>query len=464
MADELRADAVHCIGGQPIKTPNMDGLAQRGVVFSNCFTVHTVCSPSRMSFMTGWYPHTKGHRTLTYLLRPDDPNLLKYLKANGYFVQWNGKNDLLAQASFAASVSQQCTTRAPSPIWPANPWPKDHRFYKSFYFGARGQAGQTPYQDSDWVWIQDAIEFLQSPPAQPFMLYLPLVFPHPPYTVEEPYFSMYDRASVRGPLPAKLDDKPHFMREINHSHGIDRLDEADLREIIATYWGMVTRLDDLIGQLMAALDASPVRDNTVVIVTSDHGDYCCDYGLTEKWWVGFQDCLTHVPLFFLLPGESGGRRIEALTETIDVFPTVMELAGIPLQHTQFGQSLLPLILGDTTEHRSAVFAEGGQVPGETHTLEDRWPADTIYYDKTRIQNDDPTTVAKGTMIRTDRWEYVAKLEGEEEELYDLQADPGQLTNLAGDDKYADVITELRKQLLKWFLATGDAVPFDRDSR
>jgi arylsulfatase A-like enzyme len=180
--------------------------------------------------------------------------------------------------------------------------------------------------------------------------------------------------------------------------------------------------------------------------------------------VGFQDCLTHVPLFFVPPGELGGRRIEALTETIDVFPTIMELAGIPPQHTQFGQSLLPLILGDTTKHRSAVFADGGQVPGETHTLEDRWPVDTIYYEKTRIQNDDPTTVAKGTMIRTNRWKYVARLEGREEELYDLEADPGELTNLAGDDKYADLITDLRNRQLQWFLSTGDAVPFDRDSR
>jgi arylsulfatase A-like enzyme len=464
MADELRADAVHCIDGQPVQTPNMDSLAERGVVFSNCFTVHTVCSPSRCSFMTGWYPHTRGHRTLTHLLRPDEPNLLKYLKSNGYFVQWNGKNDLLAKASFADSVSQQSTATAPSPLWPANPWPADHRFFKSFYFGVRGQGGRSPYQDLDWAWVHEAVRFLQSPPAEPFMLYLPLVVPHPPYSVEEPYFSMYDRGAVRRPLPAQLDDKPHFMREINRSYGIDRLDEADLREIVATYLGMVTRFDSLVGQLMAALDASPARDNTVVILASDHGDYVGDYGLTEKWWTGFQDCITRVPLIAVLPGESGGRRVDALTETIDVFPTIMELAGIDLQHTQFGRSLLPLVLGHTNEHRNAVFADGGQLPWEKHTLETLWPKDTIYYEKTRIQNDDPTTVAKGTMVRTAEWKYVARLEGREEELYDLKADPGELVNLAADEKYKDLIEDVRDQQLQWFLQTGDDVPFDRDDR
>ena len=464
MPDELRADAVHCIDGQPVQTPNMDALAARGVAFSNCFTVHTVCSPSRCSFMTGWYPHTRGHRTLTHLLRPDEPNLLKYLKSNGYFVQWNGKNDLLARATFAESVSERGSMKAPSYFWPPNPWPADHRFFKSFYFGPRKQERRGPYEDPDWVWVQEAAKFLQFPPAQPFMLYLPLVFPHPPYTVEEPYFSMYDRSTVRKPLPALLDDKPHFMREIHQSYGIGRLDEGDLCEIVATYWGMVTRFDDLVGQLVTALDASPVRDNTVVILVSDHGDYVGDYGLTEKWWTGFQDCLARVPLIAVLPGQSDGRRVDALVETIDVFPTIMELAGIELQHTQFGRSLLPLIRGETIEHRSAVFADGGQLPWEKHTLETLWPENTIYHDKTRIQNDDPTTVAKAAMIRTSEWKYVARLGGKEEELYDLKSDPGELVNLATEEKYAALIRDLRDRQLQWFLETGDVVPFDRDDR
>lgn len=458
MADELRADAVQCVDGLPVRTPSIDGVAARGAVFSRCFAQHSVCGPSRVSFMTGWYPHTRGHRTLTHLLRPHEPNLLRYLKDAGYHVQWNGKNDLLAADSFPLSVSDRCRERLPTLPWPANPWPTGHRHFKSFYFGCRGHA---LYEDYDSLWIKRAVEFLASPP-EPFFLYLPLIFPHPPYTVEEPYFSMYDRRQVRAPLPARLDDKPHFMREIHRAYGIGRLSEDDLREIVATYWGMVTRLDDLVGELMAALEASPAADNTVVIITSDHGDYVGDYGLTEKWWTGFQDCLVRVPLVIRVP-DASGRRVDALTETIDLFPTIMELAGLEARHTHFGRSLLPLIRGETNEHRSAVFAEGGHAPGETHTLEDLWPEGNIYHEKTRLQHDDSTTLAKAAMVRTERWKYVARLEGKEE-LYDLDADPGELVNRIDDAALAGVVGEMRDRLLRWFLETGDDVPLDRDRR
>jgi arylsulfatase A-like enzyme len=281
--------------------------------------------------------------------------------------------------------------------------------------------------------------------------------------VEEPYFSMYDRNEVPTPLPAKLDDKPHFMREIHRSYGLDRLAEADFREIVATYWGMVTRIDDLFGELMDALDSSPLRDNTVVIFTSDHGDYVGDYGLTEKWASGLQDCLLRNPLIIRVPGVAGDRRIEALTEGIDLFPTIMELAGIEPQHTQFGRSLLPLAWGETDKHRDAVFAEGGYLLSESQALEPIFPKGTIYHEKTRIQNEDQSTIAKAAMVRTAKWKYVARLAGKEE-LYDLEADPGELVNRIDDDGVSDVLNELRARLLDWFLRTGDIVPFDQDLR
>jgi arylsulfatase A-like enzyme len=462
MPDELRADAVHHIDGRGVRTPHTDAFADQGATFTQCFVQNPVCAPSRVSFMTGWYPHTRGHRTLTHLLRPEEPNLLKYLKSAGYHVEWHGKNDLLARESFADSVSFRSTDRG-SPPWPGNPFPPGHRHHKSFYFGSRGSG---PLEDFDATQVHNAIRFLKSQPEQPFFLYLPLIHPHPPYAVEEPYFSMYDRDEVPAPLPARLDDKPHFMREIHRSYGLDRLSEADFREIVATYWGMTTRIDDLFGELMDALDSSPLRDNTVVIFTSDHGDYVGDYGLTEKWASGLQDCLLRIPLIIRLPGVAGGRRVAALTEQIDFFPTVMELAGLEPQHTHFGRSLLPLVRGETDEHRDAVFAEGGHLPSESHTPEPIFPKEgpfSIYHEKTRIQNEDHTSIAKATMVRTEKWKYVARMAGREE-LYDLESDPGELVNRIDDGGLRDVVSELRGRLLDWFLRTGDVVPFDLDPR
>ncbi|MBE0695492.1 MAG: sulfatase-like hydrolase/transferase, partial [Anaerolineaceae bacterium] len=105
MPDELRAESLGCYGHPLVRTPNIDALGGQGTRFDQCHVQNTVCTPSRCSMMTGWYPHVRGHRTLWHLLRPDEPNLLRYLKQNGYEVMWFGKNDLLAQASFAESVT-----------------------------------------------------------------------------------------------------------------------------------------------------------------------------------------------------------------------------------------------------------------------------------------------------------------------------------------------------------------------
>ena len=109
------------------------------------------------------------------------------------------------------------------------------------------------------------------------------------------------------------------------------------------------------------------------------------------------------------------------------------------------------------------FAEGGHLPWEPHTPEPLFPNDTIYHEKTRIQNEDHTTIAKAVMVRTEKWKYMARLAGKEE-LYDLEADPGELANRIDDDGLGDVVRDLRHRLLDWFLRTGDAVPFDQDSR
>src|SRR5687768_11483704 len=163
MPDELRADSVHCVDGQPVRTPHMDRLAAEGAVFAQHYTTNTVCSPSRCALMTGWYPHVRGHRTLQHLLQPQEPNMLKYLKRAGYHVEWHGKNDLLAVESFPESVSFRCALRQlpgeprgpgldhtgvptgirgeprrPDRAGHGIPWPPDHRYYRTFYYGSRG--------------------------------------------------------------------------------------------------------------------------------------------------------------------------------------------------------------------------------------------------------------------------------------------------------------------------------------
>ncbi|MCY3694382.1 MAG: sulfatase-like hydrolase/transferase [Chloroflexi bacterium] len=463
MPDEMRWDCVGYAGNSVINTPNFDRFADEYAPFSHFFVNHTVCTPSRICMFTGWPPHVNGHRTLWHMLRPHQPNVFKYLKQAGYHVEMWGKNDLLAQESFPDSISHEGQINFDYRKFTANPWPPEHKHFRSFYFGQRPDAASN---DTDRQWIDGAIRFLESNPPEPFCLYLPLIFPHCPYWCEEPYFSMHDRDRVPDPMPPR-GDAPIHHQEMHRSYGLDRLNAADWRELIATYWGMCSRLDDQFGELRESLERNGFWDEAAVLFFSDHGDYAGDYGLVEKWPSGFEDVLLRVPLTIKLPTNERAAMIPHLCETLDLTPTILDIAGVPLEHDQYGKSLLPLIRGQALDHKDAVFVEGGHHHFERQAVELKWDGlggtDHVYYQKGRIQTDNPDSVAKAAAIRTTTHKYVRRLR-DRDELYDLVADPGEQVNLIDSPDHQSVRLELAGRLTDWFLATGDVVPRDKDPR
>lgn len=461
MPETLRADAIGCFGNKVVNTPFIDQLASEGIAFRKAFVQHTVCSPSRCSIFTGWYPHTNAHRTLTYLLQPHERSLFRDLKEAGYYVQVFGKNDLLAQESIPLHVDSVELIVKPEvhsfPLHP--PWPPEHKYYKSFYYGEKPS---TFSKDFDWACIESACRFLENPPQEPFCLFLPLSLCHPPYYVEEPYFSMYEPSIVDPLIPADFRNKRIFMELLHKVHGIDKLNEWDLRKIRATYYGMVTKLDDMFGKVMETLRKTGLYDNTVVIFFSDHGDYTGDYGLVEKWWTGFQDCLIRVPLIIRVPGLPENKVIESLVEMLDLYPTVLELAGIEPKHSHFGKSLIPLIEGKIESSRDAVFAEGGHNSDEEHCFEPI--LEGIYYEKTMLPRKySPKVFAKSIMIRTEEFKYIY-CPGDTDEFYDLRKDPKEVINIISNPEVKPIVDSLKERLLRWMLDTVDAVPFKWDKR
>lgn len=489
--DQWRSDVMGHMGDPAAVTPNLDAAVNSDFVsFRNAFCQNPVCTPSRCSFMSGWYPHVRGHRTMFHMLHPDrgEPVLLKTLKDNGYHVWWGGKNDLVPGQNGHQDYCHTYFQASPEDLarWGHKPrrmfgydrgsaWrgePGSDTYY-SFMVGRLDTEGDSIYCDKDWQNVLGARDFLlkRTQNDQPFCLYLPLTYPHPEYAVEDPFFSKIDRNRLkpRIPHPENWEGKPSLLKGIWQRQNMMSWSEDRWKELRATYYGMCARVDHQFGLLMQALKHAGLYDNTAVFVFSDHGDFTGDYGLVEKTQNTFEDVLTRVP--FLVKPPAGTpckpRISDAMVELIDFPATVEALTGIAPQHTHFGRSLLPILPGDTDTLRDAVFCEGGRLHGETHCMEKDSPSATdpkgLYWPRTNLQSSEGPEHTKAVMCRTHDYKYVRRLY-ESDELYDLRTDPGEVRNLINDPAYRDILQTLRDRMLTFFMETADAVPWQIDQR
>jgi arylsulfatase A-like enzyme len=475
--DQFRNDALHHMGCEASVTPNLDRTVKEdGISFRNAFCQNPVCTPSRCSFMSGWYTHVNGHRTMYHMMRKHEPVLLKILKENGYFVWWGGKNDLVPgqydPLDYCDVINVTKRKRKKNLHQTASEWrgPKELDNYYSFYAGKLQNDEDGSYIDNDWAQVLDAIDFIKEYKGEkPLCIYLPLAYPHPPYGAEEPYYSLIDRKKVNAPIKpyTEWSDKPSILKGIRDAQHMENWSEERLVELKATYLAMCARIDTQYGLLLEALKHKGIYDDTAVFTLSDHGDFTGDYGLVEKTENTFQDCLINVPLIFKPPAyiDVKPRITEALTELIDFTATIYELAGIEPGYTHFGKSLIPNAKGDD-ELRDAVFCEGGRMPGEMHCSGSKSTSagtDFLYSPRINLQIGDGPEHSKAVMVRTKEFKYIYRV-GEKHELYNLSSDPDELINVIDDSNYFDILQKLQNRMLRFFVETGDVVPFDIDER
>ena len=459
MPDQLRADSVGCFGNPVVQTPHIDALAARGTCFDGAFVNHPVCGPSRVNLMTGWYPHTRGHRTLTNLIKPWEPNLLRYLKQSGYNVAWVGQRGDV----FAPGVTEESTnfcgwTVRPKVVFQPPRHPEGSRLYDAYYNGRRDADGVV--LDFDEATVQTAEQWLADGPREPWLLFVALIFPHPPFEVEDPWYGMYSPADMPEPIaPERCSGKPAFHAAIREAHDLGRLSAGDWAEIRRTYYGMISRVDSQLGRVLESVARAGAEQRTAVFFTTDHGEYAGDYGLVEKWPAGLEPCLLRNPLVAALPGGREGQRSGAFVEMVDLLPTLLELGETEAAHTHFGRSFLPLLGDGAAAHRDAAFSEGGFSVGGSRLHEPIVPGP--YRKKTELQRDRPELLGKAVAIRTDRHTYVYRLY-ERDELYDRHADPEETTNLLPGAE--DLAQPLRERVLAWLLETSDVIPWERDPR
>jgi choline-sulfatase len=458
MPDEIRADSLACYGNPVTRTPNFDRLAKEGTRFANCHVQFPVCGASRCSLLTGWPTSVRGHRSLQYFLRPEEPNLFRYLRHAGYDVFWYGKNDALAAQSFYDSVTEwqdsgyagmMSAMRTMRDLTPGS---------TSMLYSASGDRRST----SDYANLQRAFKILERKETDhPFCIFLPLLEPHPPYTIPEDFYTMYSPSEVPAPIPPGLKRKPMYHEGIRRDDALARLDEATFRKIRAVYYGQVSYSDWLMGELLAELEKTRHDKDTAVFLLSDHGDYAGDYGLVEKWPSGLEDCLTHIPLIGRVPGGKAGVVAEDMIELYDVMQTALDLAGTQAHHTHFARSLVPQLSGGKGDPNRAAFSEGGYNIYEPQCF----PSGTggMYAGKQKLQNDEPLSVSRSAMVRTRTHKLIVRPQ-DQSELYRYADDPQEQNNLYGDSGFAAVQVELQSKLLDHYIETTGIAPFDKDSR
>jgi arylsulfatase A-like enzyme len=488
-ADELRGDCTGFAGNRDVRTPHLDQLAASGTVLEKHFVPFPKCVPSRVAMLTGRHPHTDGLRTVKEAnhVPAGRPNLVECLRHNGYETAVLGLNHVWTQDAFYGAGAQlnkkgagvvdytsftdgplQAMATTPRTYQPGTPrqlpdYPVGQNMGE---FGLR-TGEQSAFSDDNRA--DQACLYLRQvrDPSKPFYLQLNLSRPHPPYHVHEPFYSMYDPASIT-PFPHQLPRNAALpLRAQRTWRTGDAVPTAILREVQALYYGMISAMDALVGRVLATLDELGLRDNTLILFCSDHGDYAGQYGLIEKWDGSLQDCLLHVPCVLSGPGIPRGSRVSSLTELIDTPATILDYLGIavPARWVMHGQSLLPAIHGGPA--RDAVFASGGhEASMRARFNADPWECHNgtqvkATAGKQLTYAQCPDAMARCKMVRTADWKLIVRETGDNE-LFHLAEDPHEMVNLYQDFKYSEVVCLLQERLLRWTLSTDTDLPFIAD--
>ncbi len=445
--DQQRWDTIHCAGNEHIITPNLDALAGSGALFDNAFCNNPVCMPSRMSLLTGQYPSALGISTNGIELPEDVPTLHKILKPYGYHAANIGKLHFKNHSTrdhrephpdygfdtlilsdepgcYEDAYIKWVRERAPDqvencrvgtpPSWRGTPINKARGAHQPYVFEGPEDMTQAAFV------AEETVHFIHQHRHEPFFCIAGIYAPHAPLNPPQRFVDMYDPATL--PLPAR-----------NEGENFADLSDDEWRVVKAYYYALITHIDDQVGRILAALDDAGLREDTIVIFTSDHGEHLGDHGRVGKGAPGLDSC-AHVPLIVSAPGRiEAGQRHGELIEGVDVAPTILDWCGVQVPPFFQGRSLRALLEGGDCEPRTSAFIELRQPFGVS------WKAvrshDSLY-----------CTNNRGVEL-----------------LYDLRADPDQLTNVAGDPAHADALHAMRRELVRrWFdvekqypLKTGD---------
>ncbi|MEZ5254475.1 MAG: sulfatase-like hydrolase/transferase [Microthrixaceae bacterium] len=487
--DQWRGDSLGCVGHPMVRTPNLDALAAQGVLFANHFANIAPCAPSRASLYTGLYAHhhrvivngtplDDRHQTVAKLARaagysptlfgytdsavdprtvaPDDPRLYNYEGILPGFDVGMNDPDYYGRRHWAAWVRDHGIDLPDDPDQHYAPIPD--------YAGAENH-GETwaptrfPKELTETAFMIECVtDWLdqrsdQDLAADPFFIHLSLIRPHPPYRNPEGYHDLYDADDVPAFSGfASREEELAFHPLPGVAIGLDGVgaahDELDRRQQRATYHAMQTEVDDQLGRLFAHLRDRGLWDDTLVVLTSDHGEMGGDHHLLQK--LGYWDESYHVPLIVRDPRPSAdtsrGRHFDEFTESVDVLPTILEWIGVSIPDTLDGRSLAP-------------FAADGAAP-------DRW-RDEVFWEWHFSDPEHrwveslfgiPSEWCSLTVVRTRHHKLVQFAAPEEllpSILIDLEADPDHTVNHYRDPGARDALIDCLERVGRWRMRSAD---------
>ena len=476
--DTIRATALGTYGNPISETPNYDRLASQSILFDQAHSQHSQCSPSRCAMITGRYMHILGHRTQTHLVQSWEDNVFSFLKMNNYTNLMLGKNDMLSQDSFNSSFT--FWTNDIGVEMGTNAYNYGEAGYYSFASKDDSPSpGNNSAANGDLKAVLLVNDFLLSDPPEPFMIYLPGVGAHPPYGAPSDYYNKYNATDICTRSPPKRrnagDMLPPYLGPdgIVGYRNITQFNELFFCQLSAIYLGRVAYTDYVLGKLLDGINASPFSKNTVIIAHSDHGDYQGDYRAVEKWPGGMEDALTHVPLLISVPNGLSNIRIPDPVMSIDLFPTILELAQVNYTfnyHIQFGVSLVPYLINGTSPNpHQYVFSEGGYTNYNEYEPNDPAQASVysdpknMYFPRGNEEVDTPTHIDRVIMMKNSTAKLVYRPRGVRE-LYDLTVDPNEQWNVYYNSSYSTLQQSMTADLLSWLVLTSDVTPALEDPR
>ena len=489
LADQQRFDTLACYGNSLIQTPNLNALADRSFVFENAYVASPICAPARSTLLTGLWPHTSGVKVNNIPLPPDVKTMADMVPDSYYtanYGKWHLGDEVIKRKGFDRWAPTEDVYRAyySDPKYLSifsdyhhflvdNGFVPDQVYdrlglYSDEEFKIRPAEGKgmdtfslrfvsklpEEFTKASFLGMRTA-EFIHENSSRPFFLFVSLFEPHPPFT--GPFYDLYDPESMPvGPaflkhppsnasrlhrIPARYSAPPPISRGLDERDIPGASDELRWRADIAQYWDNITHLDKAVGQMLRALDDAGIADNTIVVFTSEHGDQMGDHHLSGKA-VMYEESVK-VPLLVRAPWLADHQRmIPGRLSQIDVVPTLLDLIGEPVPDHLQGKSRLDVFNNDAT-------LDGNDVVIDWNGLKTQMPQ--IHPDV-----EDAYQTPHRSLITSDGWKLTLG-DPEHGELYDLNADPHEMTNLYGESSQADRIHDLASRIRTWQEETGDTL-------